>query len=190
MENCILCNKDFEPIVPTCERELLSGGLAAVGFLKCSSTLDITDPADLATAIANGDAISTPCGEITGSVPEAEDTMFKTDDCAPERVIGRKHTVNWFDYNSQDMTIGFGQDIFYNNIDRFYRYHQFFYLTCDGRMYGPVKKYSLTLKRPVETDGLTGKTFWMGTVAFHNRYHLVPVYMPTACEILDPAIGS
>jgi len=185
--DCLQCAVTPPAIIPICDRVVLSGGGQGLIFMLCATDdlTDPTDPTEYATKKYAGQLFHTPFGHIIGSIPEAEAGAKKIDSCVPDEIMSRTHTWEITDFNAEDLTLGFTQDDFYNNINSNYRKYQVGFVTCDERIYGFVKRFSFNARRVVEDNNQDGTTHWMATITFQDFDHIVPVHVPGIVAALD-----
>ena len=184
---CLECDITF-PLYPAkCSRTVLPGGIKGFVLAKCGETdfTDITDLDEWQTKITAGNVISSAMRRIVGSSPEAEEAVAKLGACDPDELLGLKHTLDILDHNSEDPTVGFKQDLFYNFLNKNYQKMSVGFITCDDRFYGFVDSFSVVAKRQIEGDNFGGKTFYHIVFKWQDRDHLVPQLIPGLGDLFE-----
>lgn len=192
--DCLECEVNF-PLYPLkCERVLLPGGIKGFILAACGTEFDdITDLDEWCLKKNTGLIVTTAMRRILGSSPEAEEALAKLGSCDPDELLGFRHSLDILDYNSEDPSVGFKQDDFYNWLNRNYTKLMVGFITCDDRFYGFVPAFSVVAKRLIEGSVFDGKTFYHSVFKWDDVSHLTPVLIPGLGDTLEncaPALNA
>lgn len=183
---CLECAITVPQYPAKCDRIVLPGGVKGFVLAKCGASLtDMTDLDEWCTKKLAGLLASTSMRRIMGSVPEPEEAVAKLGSCDPDELLSLRHTLDIIDYNSEDPTVGYSQDQFYNWLNLNYQKLQVGFLTCDDRFYGWVKSFTVTCKRVTEGNNFDGKTFWHLVFKWDQKNHLQPLLIPGLGDKLE-----
>jgi len=185
--DCLECAVSFPQYPEKCSRIILPGGIKGIVLAKCNTTdfTSITNLSEWQDKITAGTICSSAMRRIVGTNPEAEEAVAKLGSCDPDELLSLRHTLDILDHNSEDPTIGFKQDAFYNWLNDNYQKLSLGYITCDDRFYGFVNSFSVVAKRQIEGDNFAGKTFWHAVFKWDQRTHLVPTLIPGLGDLLE-----
>lgn len=184
--DCLECDINFPAYPPKCSRFLLPGGIKGFVLAKCGTDFtSLTDLEEWAAKIAAGSVTSSAMRRIVGSAPEAEEALAKLGSCDPDELLGLRHTLDILDHNSEDPTVGFKQDAFYNWLNKNYQKLELGFITCDDRFYGFVNSFSVVAKRLIEQNSFDGKTLYHSVFKWDDVSHLVPVFVPGLGDLLE-----
>jgi hypothetical protein len=184
---CLECAVTIPAYPAKCSRLILPGGIKGFVLAKCGQTdfTDITDLDEWQTKITAGTVTASAMRRVLGNEPEAEEAVAKLGSCDPDELLSLRHTLDILDHNSEDPTIGFKQDAFYNWLNNNYQKLSLGYVTCDDRFYGFITSFGVIAKRAIENNNFDGKTFWHAVFKWDKRDHTVPVLIPGLGDLFE-----
>lgn len=162
-----LCSPECE-ILPipflqnACSPIVQRGGISHIIAASCRvpdlSTLELEDICDFAR---QGRVVISP--PLLAELPAAETTSSDTRSCAPATITGYTQTLSFESYNHDP--VNFAEFDFWRQLARNYTSFNFYYVGCDGLVYGPVPNPSFSVSHMIEQKN-TGKAGFMGELSF------------------------
>lgn len=138
MSTCSSCTPEITAMVlATCTPVTAPGGIRTHGVMKCSvefsdvSGGQITDPEAWEAFKESGDIIF--FGHVVGSKAKGTDTNTRIASCLPEVKTGSQKVISIRDYN--DDPDNYTQYASYKSIEDNYASLNWFYITCDERVF-------------------------------------------------------
>ncbi len=132
----MICNSLCAPDMPTpftsCKNETRSAGIKSYGFFPCNENIDLTDVADVTTAVANGIIQMLPIGIGAKPVPSSENKKLAS--CLPDMPIGVWTHTATFESSFVDKTLNTDFE-YYNKILKNPLGYRWFYVDCNGLIY-------------------------------------------------------
>ena len=176
---CLECDLTFPQYPAKCSRTILPGGIKGFMLAKCGTEFaDYQDLNEWCEKISEGAIVVSALRRIVGSEPEAEEAVARLGSCDPDELLGLKHTLEIFDYNSEDAASGASQDLFYNFLNKNYHKLSLGFIACDDRFYGIITSFSVVAKKVIEADNFGGKTYWHIVFKWQVKDHEKPILIP------------
>lgn len=145
-----------------CVPVVQSGGISRIVIASCRtpdlSTLTLAEICDYAR---DGRIAITP--ELLAELPAAETTRSETRSCSPDTVTGHTQTLQFQSYNHDPVNAS--EYDFWAGIARNSNAFNFYFIGCDGWIYGPVPSPSFTVS-PVIEPRKTGKAGFTGELSY------------------------
>jgi hypothetical protein len=161
------------------------GGVHRLVFIACDYTFtDITDPAEWAQAITDGDVVIS--GALLGQKPKGTATKKKTSSCAPEAVVGYERSITAQDFNADPnydlggIAATYRDFAFWNTLMQNSAKYKFGFVTCDQRFYGVFNNFTLEADQVIP-ESSTDPMYWDVAVAFSG----ITLPEPTKLTFID-----
>lgn len=159
-----------KPLAGGCNPSQRPGGISYIIFADCSLVFnDINDPAEWCKYVTEGRIVSTL--KVMGDKPKGSATKKKTNSCEPETVTGYENTLNFKDYNADD--VDFTDIDFYNTLKTRSSKFQFGFMSCDGLFYGFINSFSIDIDQVIEDDS-KGSSYIDGIISWNSFTMLKP----------------
>ena len=127
-----LCDGEMPEVFASCENQTRPAGIKSWGFFPCSENVDLTDVAEVTTAVSNGIIQMLPLGIGTKPIPSSENKKLTS--CLPEMPIGVYTHTMAFESSFIDKTTN--KDFaYYNKILKNPLGYRWFFVDCSGNIY-------------------------------------------------------
>jgi len=127
-----LCAPDLPDGFSSCLKKTRRAGIKAIGAMKCDTSIDLTDVADVAAAVTAGTIVMLPVGIGSKPLPSSDKKMMES--CLPEMPIAaRTHTLNFKSFYVDNTALA--DFAFYNTIITNSTQYRYFWVDCNGLIY-------------------------------------------------------
>lgn len=163
-----------------CDQTIEPGGVSNIIVTSCDVP-DLTSLtlAQICTFIAAGKVSLSP--SLLGQIAEADTESSDTRSCSPATITGYTWNLEFESYDHD--RINYGDYSFWNDLKRTYTRYRFYYISCEGLLFGVVPSPSFSVSKMREQKN-TQKAGWMGALSWQGYDDLVPVKIPGLQEAL------